>query len=208
MGGRGSSSGKGISRAHTFSTGKEADEYFSVGKQGGMFPDWERTATGEERDATNFYTSMSYWEINGYLRKGTLDEASEKIQNAVKNIDSAVKKFNLKDDIIVYRGGSAKLIGGAITVDQIKAKVGKVFRDDGITSTSVTKDKAYNKGVIYEIKVPKGRGRGIYVEPITDFHGEYEFMMGRGTNFKITGAYSDDKGRLVCQMTAVYNKKK
>lgn len=210
MGGRGTSSGVGGS-SRSFNHLSDANDFFSVGRDSGMFPDWERGVSDEERNAAVYYTTEAYKEINKYLRGKNLADAPAKVQNAVRNIDTAMQKFNLTENITVFRGGSNKLVGGASTVEEIKAMIGAVVRDNGIMSTAVTRGGAWGSSghnIGYEVEIPKGRGRGIFIDPISHYKGEQEFMVARGTEYRITGAYTDTHGNVVCKLKAVYRKKK
>lgn len=202
MGGRGASS----SGSRIFQHFADANTAFGVGQDRGMFPDWERSITQNEREASVYYTTEAYKEINKYLRGKNLDEAPDKIKDSVRDIDTAMRKFDLTENITVFRGGSNKLVGGASTLEEVKALVGAVVRDNGIMSTAVTQSAAWSShgsNIGYEIQVPKGRGRGIFIDPISHYSGEQEFMIARGTEFKITGAYKDTHGNVVCKMRIV-----
>lgn len=206
MGGRGASS----SGSRVFQHFSDANTAFGVGQDHGMFPDWEQAISQDEREASIYYTTNAYREINKYLRGKILNQADAKIQNAVKNIDTAMQKFNLTENITVFRGGSNKLVGGASTLEEVKALIGATVRDNGIMSTAVTQGAAWGSSgnnIGYEIQIPKGRGRGIYIDPISHYQGEQEFMVARGTEYKITGAYTDTHGNIVCKMKAVYHRK-
>lgn len=207
MGGRGASS----SGSRVFQHFADANTAFGVGQDHGMYPDWERSVSQDEREASVYYTTDAYREINKYLRGKNLDEAPDKIKNTVRDIDTAMKKFNLTENITVFRGGSNKLVGGASTLEEIKALVGTVVRDNGIMSTAVTQSAAWSStgnNIGYEIQIPKGRGRGIFIDPISHYKGEQEFMVARATNYKITGAYADAHGNIICKMKAVYGRRK
>lgn len=207
MGGRGSSSDGG----RRFGQLSEANSFFGVGEPDGMFPRWEQSVTEDEKSAAVYYTSSAYMEINKYLRGKNLDEAPENIKNVVANIDKAMAKFNLTENITVFRGGSNQLVGGASTVDAIKAMTGAIVRDNGIMSTAVTASGMWDTGgkkIGYEIQIPKGKGRGIFIDPVSHFQGEQEFMVARGTEFKVTGAYTDTHGNVICKLKAVYGRRK
>ena len=77
MGGRGTSSGIG-GGSRTFNHLHEANTFFGVGESKGMFPDWQKDITAEEKDAAVYYTTNAYKEINKWLRGvGGLDPKQE-----------------------------------------------------------------------------------------------------------------------------------
>ena len=178
-------------------------------KTKGMFKDWYDAATPAERKAAATYTGYQYTEINKYLSGQDLQNAPDWVKDTVKNIDSGMKKFNLKEAITVFRGGSNKLIGGAQTVADINGMKGAIVIDRGITSTAVTKDASWigSEKMGYEIVYPKGRGRGIFIDPTSTHQGEQEFMAARNTHYEVLGGYVDDEGHVICRLKAVYGKK-
>ena len=102
-------------------------------------------------------------------------------------------------------------MGGASTIEQVKAMIGAVVQDKGIMSTAVTAGAMWDKSggnIGYEIEVPKGRGRGFFVDPISAHHGEQEFTLKPGTHFKITGAYTDTHGNVICKLRVLTKKVK
>lgn len=224
MGGRGTSSGTG-SGPKSFHTIHQANDFFGVGKSDGMFPEWERNVSDDEKNSAILYTKQAYIPMNALLRGGEagykkwLETHSDHyfngnpdlIREHAARIENAMDKFDLKENITVWRGGSNKLVGGASTVEQLKALVGSVVRDNGVMSTAVTKDAAWGQSggnIGYEVVVPKGRGRGIFIDPVSAHHGEQEFMIRPGTRYKITGAYTDTHGNVICRLKVLNPKKK
>ena len=225
MGGRGTSSGVGGS-SRSFNTMNQANDFFGVGQGDGMFPEWERAVPDDEKESAILYTKQAYIPMNKLLREG--EAAFQKwlethhdsyfhgdaalIREHAARIERAMDKFNLTENITVWRGGSNRLVGGATTVEELKAMVGSVVHDNGVMSTAVTRggmwDKSGGKNIGYEIEVPKGRGRGVFIDPVSAHKGEQEFMVRPGTKFKITGAYTDTHGDVICKLKAIYPKKR
>ena len=211
--------GSGLLGSRAHDDIKEWERFFGVEYKGwddydhdnsyGAFSDWYETATPEEREAARTYTGSAYTTINDYLRSDKLSDAPQWVKDAVRNNDKASAKFYLPEAITVWRGGSDKLIGGAKTVEQINAMKGAIVVDRGITSTAVTKDASWinESNMGYEIVYPKGRGRGIFIDPISKNHGEQEFMASRKTSYEVIGGYTDAEGHVICQLKAVYGRK-
>lgn len=40
--------------------------------------------------------------------------------------------------------------------------------------------------IMLKLKIPKGKGRGVYIENLSAINGEKEFLLKRGSKFKIT----------------------
>ena len=224
MGGRGTSSGVGGS-SRSFHHLSEANDFFGVGRDSGMFPDWERNTPDDEKKSAILYTTDAYKAMNALLRGGEAGYQkwlashhdhyfhgdAALIREHAARIERAMDKFNLTENITVWRGGSNKLVGGASTIEEVKALIGRTVRDDGVTSAAVTKNGAWGqsgKNIGYEIEVPKGRGRGIFIDPVSDAKGEQEFMLRPGSSYKITGAYTDTHGNVICKMRVITTKKR
>jgi 8-oxo-dGTP pyrophosphatase MutT (NUDIX family) len=108
--------------------------------------------TENESDAMDIYASSMYQDINGYLR-GIIPENElhkdvlKSIKSVIVNIDSAINKNELSEDLVVYRG-----------VDESKIESGK---DNAYKSTSLEPYIAYSfargeKPTIKRYIIPKG----------------------------------------------------
>ena len=165
---------------------------------GGASGEWDRNITEDERMSIIGYTGSDFEYINAALRGGDMDSY---IEHQVDEIDSGISKFNLKQDIKVYRGVDSLVVKQALGTtdpDEINANFkGGVFKDNGFMSTSTNKQKTFS-GAQFEISVKRGRGKGAFVAPISSFKSESEFLLKRGTELKITGA-SYKGGRLHIQ---------
>ena len=175
--------------------------------------DWERELNNntEQFNSLYNYTGTFYKAANSYLRKTKKSDyigySPTDLKTRIKAIDTALSKFDLKNNIMVYRGSTNHLIGGAKTVEDVKKIVGSVVRDKGFMSTSTRKSSAFSDDVHYEIKVPKGKGRGAYVGTVSHFGHEKEFLLNRGTQFKVLGAREGKFGKLIVQLEVVGRKK-
>lgn len=155
---------------------------------------WENDISYDEEDTVFEYTGSLYSPLNESLRDGD----TRGFESEIKNLDSAIQKFNLEDNIVVYRGidsGGSKAIFGShnITPEEINSNfVGTVIQDKAYMSTSIKSSVAQDFSIgspIIKINVPKGKGRGAYVNSISKYKNqEYEFLMKRGSKLKITGA--------------------
>lgn len=79
-----------------------------------------------------------------------------------------------------------------------KEMIGTVLDDDSAYQSSsllrkVAEDFARHKGNphIYEICMPPGKGRGAYVAAMSRYEHEQEFLIARGTKYKIVGVTED-----------------
>lgn len=201
MGGRGSSSGvKKGGGFRTFGSERETYGFFGVGK-GGAYDDWYDAATDMEKTEIYNYTDEDYMDINELLRSGKTSNPYIN-EETVEKMDAAIAKFDLKRGITTFRGSSNTLIGGAKTVEQINAMKGTIVTDKGFMSTTTLKGEEFG-GMKYKIRIPKGKGRGVYVDPMSAHQGESEFLLKRNTKFRIAGAEYDEFAETVCILDVI-----
>lgn len=152
------------------------------------FGKWMSGLTDNMKSAVTMYTKGLDRLANGLLRGTSHDSYSadtmRKLHNAISTLEQALDRFELKDDIVVHRKASSSLLA-----DFTKSPDG-VWMDDGFTSTSTVKGSFsghIDGGTIdIVIKVPKGKGRGAWVSPVSHFPHENEFLLNRGSMFKVT----------------------
>lgn len=166
---------------------------------------WIKGLTEDERFVLNSYSFGGYW-VNDELRKGENDPNDE----TIKLMDKAISKFELNKDIKVYRNSSADLVNGYTTAEEINKNLkGKTVKDLGYMSTST--DKSVSSAtdesgaglygdISYEIKVSKGKGKGAFISGISGAPGESEFLLKRGTKFKVLGARTE-KGKTIVSLS-------
>lgn len=199
MGGRGGS-------YERYSHYQDAYSFFGVGTTDGAYPIWERSITSEEKEEIVKYTGSDYRSINSALRdadKG-YEKANMFMQRRIDRIDQAIAKFELKKNLKVYRGSSARLVGGYTTAAEINAYMkGAIVQDKGFISTSAVHGSQFSGKIKYEIQVPRGKGRGAFVSPISNFKTENEFLLKRGTYFKVAGATTDSSGATVVKLKVI-----
>ncbi len=186
MGNKGASSGK--------SSGGGARNYQEVDEKAldKSVDKWESKLSEAEINIISEYTGPYAFELNDRLRNDNLD--TNTINNA-QLLDSALSKFDLDKDIITYRGVTADALesslGFAPSADYInKNLVGTVIKDRGFGSTSIDKmvTQDFDTDYVFKINVPKGKGRGAYIERMTQIPEQREFLLRSGYKLKITGA--------------------
>ena len=165
-----------------------------------------------ERNGIYDYTGSWYSPMNTALREGTQPSAdvASRIENATRVLD----RFKAAESFWAYRGtsleGTSKLLGGTVSqmsdASYLKSLIGKEVSDKGFMSTAVHSDGAWS-GVKYQIYVPKG-AHGMYVDPISANQGEIEFLLQRGTTFKVRRIGTNSSGTLNTLVLEVKKKKK
>ncbi len=186
----------------SFKSGEDANEFFYYDSEGrgilnkkkSKYSRWLDNLSTDEREAISWYAADGYGDINDYWRKRNgWEYISSNVVKASEKIDSAISKFELKENIKVYRGV------GQIFEDSIIEKgkwsdiheiVGKTYHDSGYGSTTVLSGNsvAKSKPVLFEIDIPAGKGRGAYINKLAGQNEdiEYEFLIARNSDFKIT----------------------
>jgi len=143
---------------------------------------WILSLSEEEIRAIKKYTKNSgdpkddkfYARLNAMLR-GAIPSNSNLVYYS-ELISSAVSKFDLEHDIICYR---------SIDINAyIGYNVGDIFVDPQFISTSVVKSGTLNNPVKVKIYVPKG-SNGAYIEPLSKFPKQREFLIDKQSVFKI-----------------------
>lgn len=98
-----------------------------------------------------------------------------------RNLESAINKFDLEDNIIIYRRAEIALLNYFEKIFQ----AGGIFQDDGFTSCTALKIGSTENEIEIVVLVPKGKGYGAYIAPLSAFPEECEFVLNHGTIFKI-----------------------
>lgn len=186
-----------------FDTGEQANNFFYYdGEERGLLAkkkskhaQWQKSLSEEEKAAIEDYTGGGYYDINAYLRKTGDWEAinASYVEQQIKGLDSAISRYELKDNIRVQRGVMNDVIDRLAEENDIQESlselVGKKYRERAYSSTTVVKNNgvASAKPTILDIEIPAGVGRGAYVNQLAgQFQDtEYEFLLKRGATFTI-----------------------
>ena len=156
------------------------------------FAQWSKQLSDKDYGIIKDYTSNSFYkELNALLRNKPVTKKSGLSLEALKEratiIENALDKFDLPQDLVAYRIMDEGF--------QDKLKVGEILHDKGFTSTSICKYAETKPGYTYlKIHIPKGKGRGAWIAPISWIHDEEEFLLNRGTQFKITRVKKNKDG--------------
>lgn len=171
---------------------------------------WKDKLTFLEKEKIKDYTDTHYIRINNTLRTGrlgTYDNWAEKDHiNFIESLDKSLSKFELKEDISVIRGLSTKNIEDyGYNLDKI---IGQTFKDKGYLSASIDKGVASdfaeraveNDGgepLYIQFDIPKGTGRGAFIDVMSSNRGEEEFLIVRNVEFEFYEKTVDDKNNYI-----------
>ena len=171
---------------------------------------WVKKLTEDEIDGIRGYTDYRSYNINDDLRKGLYDKSKWKDQ--IQKIDSAISKFDLPDDIMVYRGTNIMEFGKQLNdFEDMKSLEGRTIALPAFTSTSTKidiADKEFDGEIIVQLKVKKGIGKGAYVDYLTYMNPdneedrESEFLLKRNSQLKIKKVSQRDDGKIIVEAEA------
>ncbi len=166
-----------------FSTYREAKKWADSN-----FKEFEAKLTKTEADKLANYGWFDYKAINSHLRGLELPNNApdvKTIKESIKNIDKAIKKGNIPQNINVFRGFGIK--------NKTEIKVNQILKDKAFSSVSLDKkiaERFYRaakedgfKPVLMEILLPKGLNAA-YLENLSKMR-EVELLLERNTSFEI-----------------------
>lgn len=161
------------------------------------FTRWFDNRTVGEKRSVEEYTGGPCEAINKYLR-GILkivdaltntDEywdtrMAKRILPTIPYLDKTISRFEVPIPIKVHRVVSINML--QTFIDASKSKDG-IFVEDGYCSTTLLQGSFGDEetDINMVINVPPGKGIGAYLDPVSEYSGEYEFLMARGTMLKI-----------------------
>lgn len=123
-----------------------------------------------------------FFRLNAMLRNEYNGNDTIILEKYADIISRALKYSPLKHNIICYRG-----------VDNLgytDIKLGKIIKINQFYSTSVIKTRALKKKYLEIIYVPKG-AYGAYIEKLSKYPKQREFLLDKDTDYKIIG-YKDN----------------
>ena len=160
--------------------------------------EYEKKLTLEEIEAIWKYRGESYIKMNGFLR-GSLEKASRRVKTYVKNLQKAIEKVKIKENILVARGTAVSAIGE----DWDAVRINDIITDKGFLSTSLIRETAIKfvnknrkRGILMYIKIPKGTN-GIIVDVAVEENYESELLLAPGTKIRITGKRIENGMKIV-----------
>lgn len=154
---------------------------------------WISLLTPEEKKSIVDYTDKKYTMINEHLRLGTAITSEDKL--LISNIDSALQKSILSEDLTVSRGmRNSDLVHKIMT----NSAIGFEFMDSGFLSTSLSEITARGFGgsfdpVFVEIRLQKGMNAA-YLKPLSGRPWENEVLLPRELKFRIIEARQIGEG--------------
>lgn len=150
--------------------------------------EWISRLTEDESEVVRRYTGSLYNHLNPplYTYGDEIESPQRFLVTDVKNyeaLDKAIAKAENKTEIMAVRGmnGSPFKDLEEITPDD----VGKSYTVPNYFSTSTGGSQFRGRDHVLHILVPKGKGLGAYVAPISEYPNEREFLLKRNGRFLI-----------------------
>lgn len=157
--------------------------------------EWINKLNDEQRTVVNRYTGSLYDQLNPplYSYGEEIDSPQRFLATNVeqyKVLDSAIAKAENKTEIMTIRGmnGSPFRDLDDITPDD----VGKSYTVPNYFSTSPGGGQFRGKDHVLHILVPKGKGLGAYVAPISQYPSEREYLLKRNGRYLIEKVEEED----------------
>lgn len=186
----------------------EHDEKEALKWGGITYQEWfDKLITFEEKSALIHYTDEGYRDISKYLREknGILQSDSKflTLNKTINDIDSALKKGEISEPMIVYRRVGIKSLGlQGIELKDEKNKIikenlskvserliGKTRTEYGYLSTALIIDPEETgtlraDPILMKITLPSGTNAA-YLGGLSKYPEEQELLVGRNTTYKI-----------------------
>lgn len=139
---------------------------------------WWNTLDHQAKDAWHFYTGSGYRALNARLRgkppwRDFFTGDEQVLMSRGKQLSSSMRVID--QQFTVFRGSGAKLS---------EFKVGALWSDRGFTSTSINPGGGFGGNVRFTIICPPGT-RGMYIGKKSSHPGENEFLLDKGTEFRV-----------------------
>lgn len=172
-----------------FADGESSNRYFQQQSEQLV----ENTQAGI---AFNYWSDSGSSSINRYLRgqiNSIIPGELKRAQEDAETMRTWIGEQHLQDDIRVYRTMKKSTFN--------RETQNGVYRDKGFTATATIFEAVQGgvpeaESVWLEITVPAGKGRGVYINSVSEFKdAEYEYLIQAGSGFRITGSYLDEEGR-------------
>ena len=160
--------------------------------------EYKEKLTYEEVEAIRKYQSTWFIDINNFLR-GRLESVSKNTKTYIKNLQKAIEKVKIKENLLVARGTTVSAIGG----DWDAVRINNVITAEGFMSTSLREKTAIDfvnrkgeRGILMYDKIPKGTN-GVIADVAVNDNWENELLLEPGTKIRITGKRIENGMRIV-----------
>ncbi|MFL2100082.1 ADP-ribosyltransferase [Desemzia sp. FAM 23989] len=146
---------------------------------------WYNQLETKEVEAIQHFTDSGYSTINNYILEPDSPmykhpKTRENIENNIKDLDSALSKFSLKEDLAAYRGVSTKELRYLKEHNSFKEFKSTSFDFD--VAKNFSNENSSKDTNIVKFNLPKGT-KGAFIGDNSKISGEAEFLLARNTKY-------------------------
>jgi SPP1 gp7 family putative phage head morphogenesis protein len=122
--------------------------------------------------------------------------AEDAVTATVREMDALIDGYDLPNDVVLFR----RVDANALPNDP-RSIVGGTYEDRAYMSTSIFERNNFvgSDEYLMRLRVPAGRGRGMYVNDMSSSKGEHEFVLARGSRFRVVSV-TEEGGKFVIDM--------
>ena len=169
-----------------FSSRQAAEQVLgAAGDPNGAYEVWKNKLSKDHFEAIKQYTGRWFRIINGILRDTLVPSFDEylKADEYIPLVEQALDKYELKQDVVLHRQVEDKMLP---LFQKAFKSPDKLFVDEGFFSTTAVMDSFKKRnGMDLIVKVPKGKGRGAWVQPLSRYPHENEFLLNNHSIFTV-----------------------
>lgn len=176
--------------------------------------EWAKALTNMEKKFIKDYTGSDYMGLNRALRTEN-QETIKFYERNIRFLERAIKKYEVTEPFSTYRGMSYRFLESidedfydeisrfgkytkAEQANMLKDKLlGNIINDKGYCSTAVTPERAFSGDVKMRIKVTEGKGKGAFIQSLSKFKSENEFLINKNSNFLVENVYFDEEKHII-----------
>lgn len=122
--------------------------------------------------------------------------AEDAVTATVREMDALIDGYDLPNDVVLFR----RVDANALPNDP-RSIVGGTYEDRAYMSTSIFERNNFvgSDEYLMKLRVPAGRGRGMYVNDMSSSKDEHEFVLARGSRFRVVSV-TEEGGKFVIDM--------
>ena len=181
-----------------------ADDYHKVVNF--LQSEWD-ALPDEQKQAIENYTGSYFTPMNDYIFKergkvdyASLDPYKQRIAQYVENAEKGLANFGMAEDTVLYRGARMEAVSGMLGIpiddlddaNKLRGMIGREIVNAPFMSTAIDIPDAWI-GVQLKIYTHAGT-QGMYVDPISQYPGEREFLVNAGQHFIVRAIKTDPQG--------------
>lgn len=148
--------------------------------------------------STGEYVPIMAIQVGGNYLKKTISgygEDYKQYKTISDNLTMELERYSANENLVLFSGTSdiSKMTGKTSTVKDLISSIGNTYVDKGVVSTSLFQQKADGFGsgathTMLEIYGTKKALKGAYIEKMSEYGSEFEYLLNRGLTYKVIDA--------------------